>query len=266
MRDPLLFEPWIRGAMFFATIAMLISFEKWQPRRPPRGFRQSGQNIGLFVTNTVVIRLISATSVAGIAAVAASNGWGLLNRVSAPAWLELVAAVVALDFSMYVQHRVFHWVPWLWRLHAVHHSDTSLDVTTGVRFHIGEILVSFALKTLVVLALGASIWAVIVFEALLSSASLFTHSNVRFSTGTDAALRSIVVTPDVHLVHHSAQYDEHNCNFGFLLIWWDRLFSSYRTMPRGDPQSMPIGLSGFRDHDAQRLGALLIQPFSARPT
>jgi sterol desaturase/sphingolipid hydroxylase (fatty acid hydroxylase superfamily) len=157
---------------------------------------------------------------------------------------------------------VFHWLPWLWRLHAVHHSDTSFDVTTGVRFHIGEVLVSFALKTLVVLALGASIWSVIAFETLLSSASLFTHSNVRFSTGTDAALRSIVVTPDVHLVHHSVECDEHNCNFGFLLIWWDRLFGSYRTMPRGDPQSMPIGLSDFRDDGAQRLGALLIQPFS----
>src|SRR5262245_25230165 len=131
MSDPLLLEPWIRAAMFFTTIAALLLLEWWQPRRPPRGFLQSRRNVGLFLTNTIVLRLVSATSLAGVAATATSNGWGFFNWLNAPTWLEIVVAVVALDFSMYVQHRLFHWVPWLWRLHAVHHSDTWFDVSTG---------------------------------------------------------------------------------------------------------------------------------------
>lgn len=264
VNDPLAYEPGIRALAFCVTTAALILAEAHRPRRPRRGLRQMWQNVGLLLANTVAVRLVSATSLAGFAVIATANGWGLLNRFDAPSWAEFGIAVVALDLNMYVQHRLFHWLPWLWRLHAVHHSDTWFDVSTGVRFHVGEILVSFAIKLLVVLALGASVWAVIVFEALLSAASLFTHANVRLAKSLDTTLRYMLVTPDVHRVHHSTEYDEHNRNFGFLLIWWDRLFRSYRAIPRGDPQTMPIGLSEFRAEPDQRLVSLFVQPFSTR--
>ncbi len=259
--DVVALEPWLRSGMFLVSIATLAIAQRIWPRRPARSVRRLGVNIALLLANTVTVRIVTATSLIGLAAAAQVMHWGLLTRIAVPAWIEFGVALVLLDASMYLQHRLFHWVPWLWRLHAVHHSDIAFDMTTGIRFHPGEILVSLAIKSAIVVGLGASPWAVLIFEALLSSASLFEHSNVRIAPRVDALLRKMIVTPDVHRVHHSVERDEHNTNFGFLLLWWDRLFSSYRAIPRGDPRTMPIGLSQFRSDTEQRFDALLAQPF-----
>ena len=262
--DVLVLEPWLRSCLFVASVSALGIAERVSPRRPGRSVRGLVVNAALLFVDTLVARVVAATSLIGLAVTAQSMQWGLLTHVTVPAWLEFGIAIVLLDASMYLQHRLFHWVPWLWRLHAVHHSDTEFDVTTGIRFHPGEILVSLAIKAAVVIALGASPWAVLAFETLLSSASLFEHSNVRIGPRLDALLRRMIVTPDVHRVHHSVDRGEHNSNFGFLLLWWDRLFGSYRGSPRDDPRTMQIGLAAFRADTDQRFDALLMQPFSAR--
>ena len=190
--------------------------------------------------------------------------WGLFAQIDAPDLLETSADIIALDASVYLQHRLFHGLPWLWRLHAVHHSDTSFDLTTGIRFHPGEAVTSFAMKAATVVILGASPWAVLVFEVLLSTASLFTHTNVRIPRRVDAALRRLIVTPEMHRVHHSVARDEQNSNFGFLLVWWDKVFGSYRAAGRLDSASMQIGLRDLRNSAAQSFAALLRQPLDQR--
>jgi len=262
MVDLLLLEPGVRASVFLLVAATLFLGERFRPRRPPRPLMHRVSNGALFLTNTLVLRLVSVTSLAGVAAMTHANGWGLFGWTSAPEWLEAAVAIILLDLSMYLQHRLFHWVPWLWRLHAVHHSDTEFDFTTGLRFHLGEILVSFALKAVTVLALGASVWVVIAFEALLSSATLFTHANLELPGPVDSALRNAVVTPDVHRIHHRPHRDEHDRNFGFLLICWDRLFGTYREHPSGTHREMRIGLDVHRSDEDQTLSALLRQPFT----
>lgn len=261
MPDALILEPWLRVSVFVTTCVVLLFAEAVAPRRPRRA--PVWTNLWLLLTNTLTIRAISVSSLTGVAVLADAQGWGVLRAVSLPAWVGFVVAVVLLDLGIYAQHRLLHRVAWLWRLHRVHHSDTDFDVSTGVRFHPGEIVFSFAWKIGLVIALGASVWAVLVFEALLSSASLFAHANVRLSATVDGALRTVVVTPEMHRVHHSVEPDEYNRNFGFLLIWWDRWFGTYRARPHAAPESMSIGLAQFRRPTEQRFGALLLQPFAA---
>ena len=261
MNELLAGEPWIRGIAFAASIGMLLALEAISPRRTSQR-AHVWSNVGLFLTGSLAVRLVCITSVTGVASLASAKGWGLLHSITFPYWSEYLIAILVLDFSMYLQHRIFHWVPWLWRLHAVHHSDTAFDVTTGIRFHVGELLVSFVLKLVVVVALGASVAAVLVFEVLLSTASLFTHTNVRLVPKLDAGLRAVVVTPDMHRIHHSTENDEHNHNFGFLLIWWDRLLGSYRESPRAEHTQMRIGLDAYRSATEQKLWPLLKQPFA----
>ena len=261
MIDPLHDESLVRAACFALSIGVLIAAEAFAPRRARRRLSQRWPNVALLVLNGGVTRVLGLSSLGVIAATAAANGWGLFNQIAAPKWFELPGSVVLLDFGMYVQHRLFHRVPWLWRLHAVHHVDTEFDVTTGIRFHPGEIVVSFALKAAVVIAAGASVWSVLVFEVVLSAASLFTHSNVRVPSAVDASLRSLVVTPDMHRTHHSIERDEYNSNFGFLVIWWDRWLGTYRRHSRGAQDTMPIGLVEYRRPDQQTLAAAITQPF-----
>ena len=265
MNDPIVWEPLIRVAAFSIVIAVLGTGESRAPRRARRRLSETLPNIGLFATDTLVLRLVSVTSLAGVAALTNAEGWGLLHAMHAPAWLETTVTVVVLDLCVYLQHRALHWVPWFWRLHAVHHCDVEFDVTTGIRFHLGEALLSFAIKLGVVVVLGASVWAVIIFEALLSAASLFTHANWRLPSGVDKALRLVLVTPDMHRVHHSVAEDEHNRNFGFLLSWWDRWFDTYREQPREGHEVMPVGLSVYRAPGERTFWALLRQPFAPYP-
>src|SRR3546814_8528775 len=191
-------------------------------REIPRLTRWSG-NLGVVAVDTLLLRLAFPVVAVGFAALAEQRGWGLLNNVDAPAWLAFLASLLVLDLAIYLQHVMFHAVPALWRLHRMHHADLELDVTTGLRFHPVEILLSMGIKIGVVAALGPPAAAVLVFEVLLNATSMFNHANLRLPLGLDRVLRWLVVTPDMHRVHHSIRPEETNSNFGFNLPWWDRL-------------------------------------------
>jgi sterol desaturase/sphingolipid hydroxylase (fatty acid hydroxylase superfamily) len=196
----------------------------------------------------------------GLAAAASERGWGLLNQLDLPPWLALAAAVIALDLVIYIQHVLFHAVPALWRLHRMHHADLDFDVTTGARFHPLEILVSAGIKLAAVAVLGPAALAVLVFEVLLSATAMFNHGNVRLPVAADRWLRRLVVTPDMHRVHHSAVPAETSRNFGFCLPWWDRLFGTYLAQPAAGHERMRIGIAEFRDAAELRLHRMLLQP------
>jgi sterol desaturase/sphingolipid hydroxylase (fatty acid hydroxylase superfamily) len=206
----------------------------------------------------------------GVALLAEERGWGLLHAAEPlPAWLMVVTGVVVLDFAIYLQHVMFHAVPLLWRLHRMHHADLDVDVTTGARFHPIEIVLSLILKFGVIVAVGAPPLAVLVFEILLNAGSLFNHANLALPARADRVLRWLVVTPDMHRVHHSVEPVETNSNFGFTLPWWDRLCGTYRAQPEAGHEGMVLGLAQFRAPRDLRLDRLLLQPFlsdSAPPT
>ena len=183
----------------------------------------------------------------GLALIEEQHGWGLLYQISLPYWATLIVSVILLDLTLYFQHVLFHAVPLLWRFHRMHHADIFFDVTTGVRFHPLEILLSMGIKLIVVAALGPPVIAVLVFEILLNATSMFNHGNIRIPETLDRHLRWIVVTPDMHRVHHSVLVQETNSNFGFNLPWWDRLFMTYRPQPIRGHNRMTIGIEQFRD-------------------
>ena len=258
------FEPLVRLSVFLGVFVLVALWELAAPRRPLRVAKavRWTSNIGLVVVNTALLRLVFPATAAGTAIVAGSQGWGLLNTLGWPMWVEVVLAVVVLDFVMYCQHVMFHAVPALWRLHMVHHADLDFDMTTGVRFHPIEILLSMVVKMAVIGALGAAPLAVILFEMLLSATSIFNHGNIALPRAFDRLLRLIVVTPDMHRVHHSAIANETNSNFGFNLPWWDRLLGTYRAQPAEGHESMTIGLEQFREPRLQWLWHMLALPFT----
>ena len=198
---------------------------------------------------------------AELALVAEARGFGLLNVIRLPDWLALLVSVLVLDLAIYLQHVLFHAVPALWRLHRMHHADLEFDVTTGLRFHPIEIALSMLIKFAVVAAIGAPALSVLVFEVLLNATSMFNHANMRIPTWIDRVLRWLVVTPDMHRVHHSIVARETNSNFGFNLPWWDRLFGTYRDQPAAGHRDMTIGIEQFREPGEQRLDRMLTQPF-----
>jgi sterol desaturase/sphingolipid hydroxylase (fatty acid hydroxylase superfamily) len=256
-------EPLIRLAAFAGIFAVMAGWEILLPRRAQklgRGKRWPS-NIGIVVLDTVLVRLAFPTTAVGLALLAEAGGWGLLHAISLPAWAGVLLAVMALDCAIYLQHVLFHAVPALWRLHRMHHADLEFDVTTGARFHPIEILLSMGIKLGVVAALGAPAVAVLVFEVLLNATSMFNHSNVRMPAWLDGIMRWIVVTPDMHRVHHSIVVRETNSNFGFNLPWWDRLFGTYRDQPEAGHMAMTIGIDQFRESAEQRLDRMLTQPF-----
>jgi sterol desaturase/sphingolipid hydroxylase (fatty acid hydroxylase superfamily) len=219
-------------------------------------------NLGLIALNVILVRLVVPLTAVGMAAVAENRGWGLLHQFAAPGWVKLVIAVAALDFAIYLQHVMFHAVPALWRLHMVHHADLDFDVTTGLRFHTLEILLSTFTKIGAVAALGPPVWAVLTFEVLLNATSMFNHGNVTLPAGLDRVVRFAVVTPDMHRVHHSVDRREANTNFGFNLPWWDFLLGTYRCQPAAGHEGMQIGVSHLREErKVERLPWMLALPF-----
>jgi sterol desaturase/sphingolipid hydroxylase (fatty acid hydroxylase superfamily) len=242
-------EPAIRLGCFFGIFAIMAVWELLAPRRrlsQPKA-RRWFNNLGLVVFNTALLRLAFPLAAVGMATTAGLNDWGLFNRVEAPGWLALIASVVILDGAIYLQHVMFHAVPLFWRLHRVHHADLDFDVTTGARFHPIEILLSMLIKFAVIVLLGPPVVAVVVFEVLLNATAMFNHSNVRLPAPLDALLRWVIVTPDMHRVHHSHLDHETNSNFGFNLSVWDRLFGTYRNQPEEGHEGMVIGIDTFRD-------------------
>jgi len=256
-------EPLIRLGVFGGVLAAMALWEFLAPRRH-QAFshgRRWPSNLGIVVIDTLIVRLVFPTAAVGMALLAETRGWGLFQALEAPAWLAIVASVILLDLAIYLQHVLVHAVPTLWRLHRMHHADLEFDVTTGLRFHPIEILLSMGIKLGVVAALGPPAVAVLIFEVLLNATSMFNHGNVRLPARLDRVLRRIVVTPDMHRVHHSIVPRETNSNFGFSLPWWDRLFGTYRAQPAATHDSMTIGIEQFRDPSELRLDRMLTQPF-----
>lgn len=261
--DALRHEPVVRLSAFVAVFVLLAAAETLFPRRDRAVIRRWRwpTNIALVVLNTVVLRAALPVTAVGMAVIAEQRGWGLLHAVGAlPTVLTIAIAVFLLDFSIYLQHVLFHAVPLLWRLHRMHHADLDVDVTTGSRFHLGEILLSMLFKLASVGALGASPLAVLLFEVLANVGSMFNHANLRLVPGLDRALRLLIVTPDMHRVHHSAWAVETNTNFGFTFPWWDHLCGTYRAQPAAGHEAMTVGLTCFRDPKYLRLDKTLLQP------
>ena len=254
----------IRLGGFLAVFALMALWELLAPRRRARSPTRIRwmNNIGLIVLDTLLVRLVLPAAVLGTALYAAAHGWGVLHRLALAPALAAPIAVVALDLTIYLQHVMLHAVPTLWRLHRVHHADLDFDVTTGVRFHPFEILLSILVKCAAVIVIGASPAAVVLFEVLLNASSLFTHGNVRLPVAFERALRLVLVTPEMHRVHHSIEEDETNSNFGFNLSWWDRLLGTYRAAARLAPPDMTIGIRTFRDRRlCAWLPGMLAMPF-----
>jgi len=262
-------EASIRLSFFLGIFAVMALWELSAPRRALTASKAVRwiNNLGLVALNTVILRLLFPAAAVGIAAFAADQGWGLLNYFQTPAWIAIPAAVIAMDFVIWLQHVTVHAIPLLWRLHRVHHADPDYDVTTGARFHPIEIILSMLIKSATILLLGPPIVAVLIFEVLLNATAMFNHGNVRLPTGIDRVLRWFVVTPDMHRVHHSVEDDETNSNFGFNLPWWDRLFGTYRDQPRAGHEGMTIGIHGYRaPREVSWLPGMLMLPFRGRIT
>lgn len=255
----------IRLAIFLGLFALFAGAEAWLPRRDRRQSRARRwvTNWGITITNTLALRImalgIPALAV-GAALDASAQGWGLLNWLDWPGWVEVVLAVLVLDFAIWLQHLVTHKIPILWRLHRVHHADVDIDVTTAIRFHPVEIALSMLLKIGLVYLLGPSALAVILFEVILNGTAMFNHANIKLPLAADAVLRRVLVTPDMHRVHHSIHRIEHDSNYGFSLSIWDRLFGTYIAQPKGGHTGMTIGLE-WQDDRPSQFGWSLSLPF-----
>lgn len=251
---------------FGAFIGVLMIMAMWEIAAPRRRLTMAkaprwASNLGLVTLNALALRTLLPITAVGAVLVTESHNWGGVHLMAWPAWLAGIVAVIVLDLTVYLQHVLFHAVPALWRLHMVHHADPDIDVTTGLRFHTLEILISMGIKILVVGFLGPPVWAVILFEILLNATAMFNHSNIRMPGRVDRLLRLVVVTPDMHRVHHSVIPSETNTNFGFNLPWWDRLLGTYRPRPAQGHENMTIGLAHLRGNRVVRLHWMLLLPF-----
>lgn len=257
------YEGAIRFAVFAGVFVLMAVLEAVFPRKDrtlPRAQRWL-TNGGFVVIDTLALRLVLPVLAVGMAEIAARNGWGLFNSLALPFWLEVALAFVILDLLIYVQHVATHKIPVLWRLHKVHHADRDIDATTGVRFHPVEIVLSMTYKLLCVVILGAPALAVFLFEVVLNAAALFNHANLRLPSGVDRIARRVIVTPDMHRVHHSVHRQETDSNYGFFLSVWDRMFRTYIAEPRDGHDAMTIGLSDYQDEKPARLFWSLWLPF-----
>jgi len=252
----------------FIVVFILVAL--WEIRMPRRALTTSKKwrwfnNLSIIAINPLLLRLVFPVLAVGMARMAQANGWGLLNHFAMPGLIALVVGIIALDLVIYLQHVMFHAVPILWRLHMVHHADLDYDLTTGLRFHPIEIVLSTVLKFTIIVALGPPAASVIVFEILLNGMAMFNHGNIKLPPSADRLLRTLVVTPDVHRVHHSVISRETNSNYGFNLSIWDRMFGTYLAQPSKGHQDMIIGLSQFRDPKRLTLPWLLVLPIINPP-
>jgi sterol desaturase/sphingolipid hydroxylase (fatty acid hydroxylase superfamily) len=264
MRDTLFaYEPLIRLGTSGGVFVAMAMWELLTPRRPQAigRNRRWPNNLGVVAVDVLLVRILLPITAVGLALFAEAHGFGLFNMIALPTWVSIIVSVILLDLAIYLQHVLFHAVPALWRLHRMHHADLEFDVTTGLRFHPVEILLSTGIKLAVVAALGTPAAAVLIFEFLLNATSMFNHSNIRIAPQIDRILRWFVVTPDMHRVHHSILRRETNSNFGFNLPWWDRLLGTYRAQPAAGHDAMTIGIEQFRDPRELGLDRMLLQPF-----
>lgn len=259
-------EPLVRLGAFSLVFVLMAAWEVLWPRRAQHlsRARRWPHNLGILVLDAALVRVLFPVAAVGVALWAEAAGFGLLHVLAVPPALAIPLSVILLDLAIWTQHLVFHHVPALWRLHRMHHTDTEFDVTTALRFHPVEIVLSMLIKMAVVALLGAPAVAVVLFEVLLNACAMFSHGNVRLPSGLERALRLVLVTPEMHRVHHSALRAETDSNFGFCLSVWDRLFGTHLPQPAAGHERMVIGLEGFRAPAEARLDRLLTQPFRDR--
>ncbi len=260
-------EGTLRITCFIAVFLIVALGEVFAPRRRLRDSKKKRwlANLSLVALNSGIARFVLPILPVGMAFLVHERGWGLLNNLSLPLWMKIFFALILLDLIIYLQHILFHYQPLLWRLHRVHHTDLDIDVTTGNRFHPIEIIISMCIKLAAVTILGTPAAAVVIFEIILNAASQFNHGNIRIPEQVDSWLRLLLVTPDMHRVHHSVIPEETNSNFGFNIPLWDRLFHTYRPQPKDGHIGMEIGLKEYREAATLTLGRLLLQPFTAPP-
>lgn len=256
-------EAAVRLTIFLAIFAAMAAFELLAPRRALRFGRGRRwiTNLAIVAIDSIVLRIVFPMAAVGAALWVEAQGYGLFPALSVPPLVAGILAFVALDFSVWLEHVIFHKVPLLWRIHRMHHADPDIDLTTALRFHPLEILISMAMKALLVVALGAPALAVLIFEAVLNGGAMFNHSNVRLPLWLDAVLRRVIVTPDMHRVHHSVLRRETDSNYGFNLALWDRLFGTYVPQPERGHDGMTVGLSSFQDAAPTGLVWSLLLPF-----
>jgi len=253
----------IRLGSFFGILVIMFLWELIAPRRPLTTLKITRwfSNLGLVLIDSIAVRLVFPTALAGVALLAQQRGWGVFNLFELFSLLKIIFSVLILDLAIYLQHVMFHSAPLFWRLHMVHHSDMDIDVTTGVRFHPIEIILSMGIKMIVVILIGAPPVSVLIFEIILNGTSMFNHGNVRYSQQIDSFLRLLVVTPEMHRVHHSTVRWETNSNLGFNFPWWDRLFGTYRDQPTKGHLEMTIGLDQYKEPQKLTLPWLIVLPF-----
>ena len=254
----------IRLVFFFGILLVMALWELWTPRRRLNVSKVLRwiNNLGIVFLNSFLLRIVFPSAAVGIATFSYQHGWGLFNYFHIQYYITVIASVIIMDFVIYLQHVLFHAIPIFWRIHRMHHADLDFDVTTGIRFHPFEIILSMLIKFAVVVIIGPPVLGVIIFEVLLNATSMFNHGNVRILRSLDRILRWIVVTPEMHRVHHSVVYYETNSNFGFNLPLWDRFLGTYRDQPRMGHEGMTIGLWNFRDiKHCVILPGMLVIPF-----
>ncbi len=253
----------IRAALFCLLLILIATAEWRSPRRKLHLSRSSRwpANLALGTLNILLLRIAFPFLGLSLAIQVQEANLGLFQWLSLPVWLNVLLSLLLLDLLIWAQHRLFHYSDLLWRVHRMHHADPDFDTTTAVRFHTLEAILSMLIKSAAIVLLGVNPIAFLAFEVLLSSTSLFNHGNLNIPTSLDRWLRWILVTPDMHRVHHSRKPAEMNSNFGFNLPWWDRLFGTYRAQPALGHSEMEIGLDQFSETQDQQLGKLLLQPF-----
>ncbi len=256
-------EATIRLAFFFGILLLVGLIETLVPRRPLTTSKVSRWfgNLGVVFISSALVRVVIPITAVQLAFWVHQKGWGMFNAFDLPYGLVVILSVILLDFVVYLQHVMFHAIPTLWRFHMMHHTDLDYDLTTGIRFHPIEIVISMVIKFCAIVVLGAPALAVVLFEIILNGMAMFNHGNFYIPLGIDRVLRGLVVTPDMHRVHHSVFPNETNSNYGFNLSWWDRIMGTYRAQPRLGHKEMTIGLNQFRDPSKLTLPWMLIMPF-----
>jgi sterol desaturase/sphingolipid hydroxylase (fatty acid hydroxylase superfamily) len=257
------YQDFLRVFFFFSILIIMMVYEWKFPRRPRSISRKIRwvSNLSLVLLNTVVLRIVLPILAIGIAAIVEQKRWGLLNLFFGYYWGKIIISIILLDFIIYLQHVMFHLLPLFWRIHRIHHTDLDVDVTTGLRFHPFEIILSMIIKIIAVIVFGIPVLAILIFEILLNATSMFNHSNVYIPIKLDKYLRWLIVTPDMHRVHHSIYPEETNSNYGFNLPWWDKVCKTYKDQPQDGHVNMRIGLNMFRDIKYLNIWQLLIIPF-----
>ena len=257
------YESYIRLGSFIGLFALLTIWEISTPKRELLELRRFRwiSNIGLIIISSLLVRFILPTAAVGIALHVEQENWGFLNHYDLPFALQFLLAFILMDLAIYFQHVMFHALPLFWRFHRVHHTDLDCDITTGLRFHPFEIVISILFKFLVIATIGAPVVAVVIFEITLNAASMFTHSNIKIPSTLERIVRWFIVTPDMHRIHHSIEENETNSNFGFFMSIWDRLLGTYTKEPEGGHTNMKIGLRNFREPKWQNLRWLIYLPF-----